>query len=63
MTRLERICHQRALAHEAMGKLRALTEFFGSDDEDRREDGKTYDEFVVRIDDLETWIFRESGIA
>lgn len=64
MDKRQRIAHQRALAEEALGKLRAASQLFGV------EDGSVSDEhcgeyrvWSIKIAELEEWIWNESPIA
>jgi len=64
MTRRERICQQRAMAREAIGKLRAIEELFGAE-EDRLSDenGLGWEAFSQKVSELESWIFDEGPLA
>lgn len=56
---------QRALAHEAIGKLRAAGEYFGAE-RDRLPTGtpaEDFDVWNIQIDRLERWLWDESPIA
>jgi hypothetical protein len=65
MDQRQRIATQRALAHEAIGKLRAVSEWFGVDDASAMitPRGEDLAEWQRKIDELERWIWDESPIA
>ncbi|WP_333847129.1 hypothetical protein [Phaeobacter italicus] len=69
MSQRERIAMQRALAREALGKLEAVTEFFGTEDEvdisDHLREAATrdYETWKERVAEFKAWIFDESPIA
>jgi hypothetical protein len=65
MDQRERTAMQRVLAHEAIGKLRAVGEWFGVDDASALRDpsGGDLAEWQRKIDELERWIWDESPIA
>ncbi|UXO93808.1 hypothetical protein Pan1_93 [Pseudanabaena phage Pan1] len=64
VTRRERICQQRALAREAIGKLRAIEELFSAEEDHLTdESGLDWEAFSQKVDDLEAWIFDEGPLA
>lgn len=63
MTRRERICQQRAMAREAIGKLRAIEELFGAEDRLSDESGLGWEAFSQKVSELESWIFDEGPLA
>lgn len=64
MNRRERICQQRAMAREAIGKLRAIEELFGAEESRLTdENGLEWEAFSQKVDELETWIFDEGPLA
>lgn len=69
MSQRERIAMQRALAREALGKLEAVTEFFGTEDEVdmadhlREQAVKDYAAWDEKVAEFKAWIFDESPIA
>ena len=63
--RRQRIAIQRAMAQEAIGKLKAIIEMFGVEEEASHTD-KEREEFLAfsaKIASLEKWIFQNSPIA
>ena len=64
MTQRERIATQRAMAQEALGKLKAVAEFFGVEESaSDRQGGNDLEKWTAKISALEAWIFDESPIA
>lgn len=64
MTRRERICQQRAMAREAIGKLRAIEELFGAEEDHvSDESGLEWEAFDQKVTELESWIFDEGPLA
>ena len=64
MTQLERIAMQRAMAQEALGKLKAVAELFGAEESaSDRQGGNDLESWTAKINALEAWIFDESPIA
>jgi hypothetical protein len=71
MNQRERIAIQRALASEAIGKLVAITQYFGVEDETNLEDGehlrkaamKDHEEWEAKMKEFIEWIWDESPIA
>ena len=62
MTQKERESQQRAMVRRAIGELRAAIELFGA--EEGWEGQPTgFPEFEAKVDEFETWVFEESGIA
>ncbi len=65
MKKKERICMQRAMAEEAIGKLKAIRQLFGAEDTDDACDTgmselKAWDE---KFREFEAWVWGESPIA
>lgn len=66
MKKKERICMQRAMAEEAIGKLKAIRQMFGAEDSDDvfnaagMSDFKAWDE---KLREFEAWVWDESPIA
>lgn len=61
MDQRQRLAVQRELAHEAIGKLRAIQEYFGVETSPT-----VYTEFVDfedKLNEFETWLFELSPIA
>jgi hypothetical protein len=55
---------QRAMAEEALGKLRAVSQLFGAEEEaDRHFTEGDYDTWRGTIADLENWVWGVSPIA
>lgn len=64
MTQRERIAMQRATAQEALGKLKAVAELFGTEESASDWHGRNdLDKWEAKINELEAWIFGESPIA
>ena len=63
MDQRQRIAAQRAMAREAIGKLRAVLELFGTEDGAVAGDDPGYEDFLARVDEIEDWVFGESAIA
>lgn len=62
MTQRERIAQQRALAEEALGKFKAISQLFGAEEGwDGRDTGLS--EWQIRVKEWEEWIFNASPIA
>jgi hypothetical protein len=63
----ERVCIQRAMCREAIGKLKAVLEYFGSEEGyvagANIEATKNFEEFYERVHALEHWIFHESALS
>lgn len=65
MDKRQRVSMQRALVREALGKLHAATEFFGTED-GAVAGGDGMGEFEVwqaKLEEFEAWVFGESPIA
>lgn len=65
MKKKERICMQRAMAEEAIGKLKAIRQLFGAEDTDDAcdigmSDLKAWDD---KFREFEAWVWGESPIA
>lgn len=54
---------QRAMAEEAIGKLKAIRQLCGAEDNADGSDMSEVDAWGKRIDELEAWIWGESPIA
>lgn len=63
MDKRQRIAQQRALAHEALGKLKAAHELFGIEDGAVAGDNDDHAKWFKKVLELENWIFDESPIA
>ena len=64
MNRLERIATQRMMAREVIGKLKAITELFGVDDEHMSyADSVEFYEWSKKVEEFDEWIFGESPLA
>ena len=69
MNQRERIAMQRALASEAIGKLVAVTQYFGVEDEVDMQESiretamKDYDEWEAKMKEFIDWVWDESPIA
>lgn len=64
MTRRERICHQRALVREAIGKLRAVEELFGAEEGSLSDtSGLALEAFSQKVNEFESWVFDEGPLA
>lgn len=68
MKQKERIAMQRALAEEALGKLRAISQLFGAEDEScnaaiELRDTADYKAWAKKVGELSEWIWGESPIA
>lgn len=66
MKKKERVCMQRAMAEEAIGKLKAIRQLFGAEDTldacdtAGMSDLKAWDE---KLREFEAWVWDESPIA
>ncbi|WP_323902497.1 DUF6835 domain-containing protein [Aeromonas caviae] len=63
MTQRERIAMQRAMAEEAIGKLKAIRQLFGAEASADSSDMRDLEAWDKRIKELEAWIWGESPIA
>lgn len=63
MTQRERIAMQRAMAEEAIGKLKAIRQLFGAESSADSSDMRDLEAWDKRIKELEAWIWGESPIA
>ena len=71
MNQRERQAIQRALASEAIGKLVAVSQYFGVEDETNLEDGehlrktakKDFEEWEAKMKEFVDWVWDESPIA
>ena len=69
MNQRERIAIQRVLASEAIGKLVAVTQYFGVEDEVDMQESirktamKDYDEWEAKMKEFIDWVWDESPIA
>lgn len=68
VTQKERIAMQRALAEEALGKMRAISQLFGAEDKScdaaiELRDAADCEAWVKKVDELSAWIWGESPIA
>ena len=61
MGRKERVVIQRALMAEAFGKIEAVTEYFGAEDE--YDDSKDYEVWRDKVAKFHAWVYEESPIA
>lgn len=61
MNQLQRCAQQRVLAQEALGKLKAITELFGT--EDHVTTTGLYLAWEEKLKEFEEWIWDESPIA
>jgi hypothetical protein len=62
MRQIERVAMQRSLAREAIGKLRAVSEWFGVEDE-RLPSTDDLNAWDAKLDAFERWVWDESPIA
>lgn len=62
MTKKERIALQRVMAREALGKLMAISELFGAEDNPIPE-RYAVENWQARVKDFEAWIFNYSDLA
>jgi len=63
VTQRERIAMQRAMAEEAIGKLKAIRQLFGAESSADSSDMRDLEAWDKRIKELEAWIWGESPIA
>ncbi|WP_421195294.1 hypothetical protein [Aeromonas jandaei] len=66
MKRKERICKQRAMAEEAIGKLKAIRQLFGAEDTDDACDSTGMSDLKAwseKLKEFEDWVWDESPIA
>lgn len=65
MKQKERIAMQRAMAEEAIGKLKAIRQLFGAEDADDACDAGMSDlkEWDKKLREFEAWVWNESPIA
>ncbi|MFW2328981.1 hypothetical protein [Aeromonas allosaccharophila] len=66
MKKKERICMQRAMAEEAIGKLKAIRQMFGAEDTDDACDAAGMNDFKAwdeKLKEFEAWVWDESPIA
>lgn len=63
MKQKARIAMQRALAEEAIGKLKAIRQLFGAEESADSDDTSDLDAWDSKIDELADWIWSESPIA
>ena len=63
MKQRQRIAMQRALAEEALGKLRAARQLFGVEDSADGDDRRDLEAWDARIKEFEAWLWGESPIA
>ncbi|MGL5994742.1 MAG: hypothetical protein ACRCZ8_14680 [Aeromonas sobria] len=63
MKQKARIAMQRALAEEAIGKLKAIRQLFGAEESTDSNDTSDLDAWDSKIDELTDWIWSESPIA
>jgi hypothetical protein len=63
MQQRQRIAMQRALAEEALGKLKAARQLFGIEDSADSDDRRDLEAWDARIKEFEAWLWGESPIA
>lgn len=63
MDQRQRIATQRALVQEALGKLNAVSEFFGTEDTAVNDDLSQLEAWQAKVKEFSDWVFDESPIA
>ncbi|MES2814519.1 MAG: hypothetical protein V4720_06455 [Pseudomonadota bacterium] len=63
MDRKQRIVMQRVLWLEAEAKLKAVSEYFGAEDEGDREKSKAFEVWSAKVAEFRDWVWCESPIA
>ncbi|GAA0428584.1 hypothetical protein [Aeromonas salmonicida] len=59
----ERIAMQRAMAEEALGKLKAIRQLFGAEDSADADDMSDLNAWDKKFREFEAWVWDESPIA
>ena len=63
MKQKERVALQRAMAEEAIGKLKAIRQLFGAEDSADADDMSDLNAWDKKFREFETWVWDESPIA
>jgi len=63
MKQKERVAMQRAMAEEALGKLKAIRQLFGAEDSADADDMSDLNAWDKKFREFEAWVWDESPIA
>lgn len=63
MKQKERVALQRAMAEEALGKLKAIRQLFGAEDSADADDMSDLKAWDKKFREFEAWVWNESPIA